>query len=111
MIFGRQPAFWIGLIVTLVLGAVQTIAGEGLISDVATSQVTNGVNAVAQLALLLAPLITGLLIKPTVTPVAAPSLKVGTKVAVEGSTDSVVIAPTPPGPTGVEGGASDGPRG
>lgn len=107
MIFGRQPAFWIGLIVTIVLGVIQTLAGEGLISDVATNRVTDGVNAIAQLLLLAAPLITGMLIKPTVTPVAAPKLKPGTEVAVEGTTDSVVIAATPPGPTGVEGGAID----
>ena len=79
-IFGRQPAFWIGLIVTLILGALQTLSGQGVISDALNSQLTNGVNAVAQLLVLLAPLITGLLIRPTVTPVSSPVLKAGTNV-------------------------------
>ena len=86
-IFGRQPAFWIGLIVTLVLGALSTLVGEGVISDALAGQITDGVNAIAQLAVLLAPLITGLLIRPAVTPVAAPSLPVGTPVLVEGTGD------------------------
>lgn len=66
MIFGREPAFWIGLIVTIILGALQTIAGEGLISDVAAGQVRDAVNAVAQLAILLSPLIAGLVIRQNV---------------------------------------------
>jgi hypothetical protein len=40
------------------------------------------------------------------TPVANPTLPSGTSVNVQGSSDSVVIAPSPPGPTGVEGGAT-----
>ena len=107
MIFGRQPAFWIGLIVSLVLGAVRTLAGEGLISDAATGQVTNAVNAVGELLILIAPLITGMLIQPQVTPVAAPKLKAGTEVMVQNSTDTVVIQPTPPGPVGIEDGNAD----
>ena len=107
MIFGRQPAFWIGLIVSIVLGAVRTIAGEGLISDAATGQITNAVNAVGELLLLVAPLITGALINPTVTPVAKPKLPAGTEVMVQGSTDTVVIQPTPPGPVGIEDGATE----
>lgn len=82
MIFGRQPAFWIGLIVTLILGAVQTLLGEGVISDVLAGQVTDAVNAVAGVLVLLAPLIAGLLIRPTVTPVTAPALPQGTVVEV-----------------------------
>lgn len=81
-ILGRQPAFWIGLIVTIILGALQTLVGEGLISDALNGQITDGVNAIAQLALLIAPLVTGLLIKPAVTPVAAPALPAGTTVQV-----------------------------
>lgn len=66
MIFGREPAFWIGLIVTIILGALQTIAGEGLISDIAAGQARDTVNAVAQLAMLLSPLIAGLVIRQNV---------------------------------------------
>jgi hypothetical protein len=82
LIFGREPAFWIGLIVTLVLGAVSTLAGQGVISDALKGQITNVVNAIAQIAVLLAPLIAGLLIRQTVTPVAAPALPQGTTVEV-----------------------------
>jgi hypothetical protein len=39
------------------------------------------------------------------TPVANPTLKAGTSVNVQDSSDSVIIAPSPPGPQGVEGGA------
>ena len=81
-IFGRQPAFWIGLIVTLIFGVLQTLAGEGLISDALNSQITSGVNAVAQLLILLAPLIAGLAIRPVVTPTAFPALPQGTTVTV-----------------------------
>lgn len=82
MIFGREPAFWIGLIVSLVLGVVQTLTQNGLISDVLAGRVTDLVNAGAQLAVLLAPLIAGLLIRQQVTPTAAPALPQGTRVEV-----------------------------
>ena len=107
MIFGRQPAFWIGLIVTIFLGAVRTIAGEGLISDAAAGQIESGAQALGELLFLLAPLITGLLIKPNVTPVAEPQLPNGTEVRIQNSDDTVIVRPTPPGPVGVEDGAVD----
>jgi len=81
-IFGRQPAFWIGLIVTLILGALQTLTGSGLISDVAAGKATDLVNSTAQLLVLLAPLIAGLIIRTQVTPVSSPSLLHGTRVEV-----------------------------
>jgi uncharacterized membrane protein len=81
-IFGRQPAFWIGLIVTIIFGALQTLVGEGVISDALNSQITDGVNAIAQLLVLFAPLIAGLVIRQGVTPVAFPALDKGTKVTV-----------------------------
>lgn len=65
-LFGREPAFWIGLIVTIILGALQTIAGVGLISDATEGQIRDGVNAFAQLLTLLAPLIAGLVIRQNV---------------------------------------------
>lgn len=83
MIFGRQPAFWIGLIVTIILGALQTLSGEGLVNDATKGQITDGVNAIAQLAVLVAPLIAGLLIRTQVTPVSAPALPAGTTVEVQ----------------------------
>ncbi len=80
MIFGRQPAVWIGIIVSLIVGVLTTLSGNGLISDALKGQVTNIVNATAQLATLLAPVIAGLLIKGQVTPVIAPVLPIGTTV-------------------------------
>ena len=82
MIFGRQPAFWIGLIVTLVVGALSTLTSQGLISEALAGKITDGVNAVAQIATILAPLIAGLLIHTQVTPVGAPTLPAGTAVTV-----------------------------
>jgi ABC-type dipeptide/oligopeptide/nickel transport system permease subunit len=82
MVFGRQPAFWIGLVVTLIMGAVNTLTGEGLISQALNGQINDGINAVAQLLLVLAPLITGLLIRPAVTPNNFPAVKQGTVVTV-----------------------------
>jgi hypothetical protein len=72
MILGREPAVIIGLVVTIVLGAVQTLTGQGFISDVTSGQITDGVNAIAQLAVLFAPLIAGILIRPRVTPYVKP---------------------------------------
>ena len=68
MIFGREPARWIGLIVTLILGVVTTLQGDSLISDAAAGKVTDIVNATAQLATLLAPLIAAELIRGKATP-------------------------------------------
>jgi hypothetical protein len=82
VVFGREPAVWIGLIVTIILGAVSTLAGEGVITDVLAGGITDGVNALAQLAVLIAPLIAGILIRSQVTPSAAPSLPQGTTVEV-----------------------------
>lgn len=73
-IFGREPAFWVGLIASLILGAIQTIAGEGLISDATQGRITDLVNAAAQLLVLLAPLLAALVIRQGVTPVAAPNI-------------------------------------
>jgi ABC-type transporter Mla maintaining outer membrane lipid asymmetry permease subunit MlaE len=68
-LFGREPAVIIGLVVTIILGAVSTLLGDGFISDVTAGKVTDAVNAIAQLAVLAAPLIAGILIRPRVTPV------------------------------------------
>ena len=67
--FGREPARWIGLIVTLIVGIVTTLQGDGLISDFQAGAVTDITNAVAQLALLLSPLIAAELIRTRVSPV------------------------------------------
>lgn len=93
-IFGREVAFWVGVVVALILGVVQTLSGNGLISDALTGQVTDGVNAVAQAILLLAPVITGVIIRGGVTPVSAPALEQGTTVEVitpEGQPNTIAV--------------------
>jgi hypothetical protein len=81
-IFGREPAFWIGVIVTLILGVLQTLTGNGLISEVAAGKATDIVNSTAQLLVLLAPLIAGIVIRTQVTPSSAPAVDQGTTVTV-----------------------------
>lgn len=65
----REPARWIGLIVTIILGTVTTLQGDGLISDLQAGAVTDAVTAIGQLLALLAPLIAAELIRTRVTPV------------------------------------------
>jgi hypothetical protein len=90
MIFGREPAFWIGLIVSIVLAVVRVVAGEDLISPDQADAAANATQKVADVVLLIAPLIAGLLIRQTVTPVAAPSLPAGTDVTVTSTTGAPV---------------------
>ncbi len=80
MIFGRQPAFWIGVIVSIVVAVLSALTKDGLISEALAGKITDATNALAQLATILAPVIAGLLIRTQVTPVAAPALPVGTPV-------------------------------
>ena len=81
-ILGREPAVWIGIIVSCIMAVVGVLAGEGVISDALKGQITDGVMAVAQLLVLLAPIITGIAIRGQVTPTVAPSLPQGTVVTV-----------------------------
>lgn len=95
--FGKEPAALIGLIATIVLGIVSTLAGQGVISDAVSGKITDGVNAIVPLLTLFAPLIAGLLIRPVSTSVAQPSLPAGTTVNVitpKGLPDVTVILPT-----------------
>ena len=82
MVFGRQPAVWIGVIASCILAVVTTLLGQGIISDALAGRVTDLVNASAQILTILAPVIAGLVIRTQVTPVAAPVLPQGTKVTV-----------------------------
>lgn len=86
MNFGREPARWIGLIVTILLGILQTLQGEGIVSDVVAGQVSDGINALAQLAVLLSPLIAGFIIRQQVySPVTTQAI--ANRAAVTGNTD------------------------
>jgi hypothetical protein len=62
----KEPALIIGTAVTIIVGAIATLSGNGFISDAAAGKATDLVNAVAQLAVLLAPLIAGILTRPAV---------------------------------------------
>jgi hypothetical protein len=64
----NEPARWIGLIVALVIGAVTTANGQGFVSDAIRGQVTDIVNAAAQLVTLLLPIITAEIIRTQVSP-------------------------------------------
>ena len=66
MNFNKEPAVLIGIIVTVILGAVQTLTGEGIISEALAGTVTDLLNAGAQLVVLLIPIITGILIRSQV---------------------------------------------
>lgn len=56
-IFNKEPALIIGTVVTILVGAIATLSGNGFISDAAAGKATDLVNAAAQLLVLLAPLI------------------------------------------------------
>lgn len=83
----REPVLIITTIVTIIVGAIATLTGNGFISDVAAGKATDIMNSLGQLLVLLAPVIAGILARPTVTPVAAPTLPVGTPVLVAGTGD------------------------
>jgi citrate lyase alpha subunit len=70
MIFGREPAVWIGVIVSCILAVVGVLTGQGVISDALGGHITDATNALAQILVLVAPLVTGVLIRGQVTPVA-----------------------------------------
>jgi len=80
--FGREPSFWIGLIVTIISGVIATLLGQGVISDVQAGRVNDVVDGIAKVLLAIAPLIATLLTRQVVTPVAAPVLEQGTGVTV-----------------------------
>lgn len=82
MVFGRQPALWIGTIVSCILAVVSVLLGDGVISDALAGRITDIVTALGELLVLLAPIVTALVIRPLVTPVAAPKLVSGTVVDV-----------------------------
>ena len=82
-IFGREPVAWIGVIVALAITIIQTLAGQGVISDALAGQSVDAVNALAQVATIFVPVIVGILAtRQAVTPTAAPALPAGTTVTV-----------------------------
>jgi hypothetical protein len=93
--YGRQPAFWLGLIATLVVGIVQTLAGQGVISEAASGKVVDVTQAAVNLLTLIAPLLAGLAIHTQVTPTAAPVLSVGTPVTTPQGAAAFVMGTIP----------------
>lgn len=81
-IFGRQPVVWIGIIAAVVIAVVQTLLGQGVISDAAAGKAVDFTNALAQVLTILAPVIAALVSRTQVTPVSSPVLPAGTKVTV-----------------------------
>lgn len=82
MVFGREPARWIALIVTIIVAVLRVLVGDELISQDQADAAANAVQKIADVLLLIAPLIAGELIRSQVTPAAAPKLEQGTTVKV-----------------------------
>jgi len=62
----KEPALIIGTIVTIILGAVQTLNGNGFVSDALAGTIGDLTNSVANLLVLLVPLITAALVRSRV---------------------------------------------
>ncbi len=84
MIWNREPAAIIGIVVSCVLAVVSVLSTNGVLSQAATGQITDATNALGQLLAIMAPIIASLLIRQQVTPTATPKLASGTVVEVTG---------------------------
>lgn len=73
-----------------------------LLALAALGVIAVGEQQLAVFMLALSALLT-LFVRHTSTPTASPTLAANTEVSVKGSTDTVIIQASPPGPTGVEG--------
>lgn len=82
MIFNREPVRWIGIIVSCILAVVSILSSEGVLNDAVKGQITDAVNAIAQLLMLIAPIIAAELARRQVTPTSNPILDSGTVVTV-----------------------------
>lgn len=82
-IFGREPALWVGTIISLILAAVSVLLGDGIITDAFAGQITDGAEAFGQIAYLLLPMLTALIARHGTTSYAEPKLPIGTPVLVE----------------------------
>ena len=83
MIAGREIARWIGLAVTLIVAVARVLVGDELISQDQADAAANAAQKVADVLLLLAPLITTEIVRRQVTPISDPKLALGTPVLVE----------------------------
>jgi hypothetical protein len=60
------------------------------------------------IVLLAASAVLTLFVRNASTSKSSPTLAAGTEVSVQGTEDKVIVAPTPPGPMGIEGGPTGG---
>lgn len=77
-----EPVRLIGILASVVLAVVTTLLGEGVISDALAGQITDGVAAVKELLVILAPIFATELARRQSTPFAAPRVKEGTAIEV-----------------------------
>lgn len=89
-IFQKQPVAIAATVRSLILVAVLV----GVVT--VTEQQLAGIALAVELVL-------GLFVWNASTPVASPTLPSGTEVAIQGSEDTVIVQPSPPGPIGIEG--------
>lgn len=81
-IFGRQPVVWVGIIAAVAIAVVQTLSGQGVISDVTAGKAIDMTNALGQVLTIAIPIILNYAAHTQVTPVSSPVLPQGTKVTV-----------------------------
>lgn len=95
-LFTKEPAVIAGAIRSILW--VLVLLGVVVLDEAALAGIALGLEAILTL-----------FVRHTSTPVAAPTLPADTEVTVKGTSDTVIVQPTPPGPAGIEGGAEDGP--
>ncbi|MEO7667152.1 MAG: hypothetical protein ABIU97_08990 [Dehalococcoidia bacterium] len=89
----REPAA-VSAAVIAVLNLLQILGVVSLTAD-----------AVSALNIALVAVL-GLFVRQNSTSTASPTLARGSEVTVQGTSDTVIVQPSPPGPVGIEGGAS-----
>lgn len=82
-VFGREPVAWVGVIVALAIAIIQTLTGQGVLSDAVAGRAIDATNALAQVATIFIPIVIGIFAtRQAVTPTASPALPTGTTVTV-----------------------------
>ena len=79
-----EPAFWLGLLGSVFAFIIQNLVGHGTISADTGTTIVNLVTG-------LASFVAGILIRGNVTPLAAPTLPVGTQVTTPDNTKATVV--------------------
>jgi len=88
-IFGREPVVWVGILVAVAIGIIQTLTGQGVLGDATAGKAIDITNAIGQILTFLVPVIVGIIAaRQQVTPTAAPTLDKGTTVTVTSPGDA-----------------------